>query len=153
MARTLAKAARMPRVDFSEGFTRGNNPVYVFGGLLTERQFNAGDFALNFLNTPPPLDIFRTQFSAGRRAAGKAGPDFWIPGVRPCSDLKSAAAPRLGCGIAARCHCPSFNPKSRSFACLSCQNGPLLLGHSVHLSFVFIHIPASNRQKKSSLCE
>ena len=59
-----AKAGRLPHLDFSEGFTRGNNPVYVFGGLLTERQFNAGDFALNFLNTPPPLDIFRTQFSA-----------------------------------------------------------------------------------------
>ncbi len=51
-------------MDFSEGFTRGNNPVYVFGGLLTQRQFTAGDFALGFLNTPPPLDIFRTQFSA-----------------------------------------------------------------------------------------
>ncbi len=59
-----AKAARLPRVDFSEGFTRGNNPVYVFGGLLTERQFSAGDFGLNFLNTPPPLDIFHTQFTA-----------------------------------------------------------------------------------------
>lgn len=59
-----AKAARLPRVDFSEGFTRGNNPVYVFGGLLTQRQFTAGDFALGFLDTPPPLDIFRTQFSA-----------------------------------------------------------------------------------------
>jgi len=59
-----ARAARMPRVDFSEGFTRGNNPVYVFGGLLTERQFAASDFGLNFLNTPPPLDIFRTQFGA-----------------------------------------------------------------------------------------
>jgi outer membrane protein TolC len=59
-----AKAARLPRLDFSEGFTRGNNPVYVFGGLLTERQFVAGDFGLNFLNTPPPLDIFHTQFTA-----------------------------------------------------------------------------------------
>ena len=59
-----AKAARLPRLDFSEGFTRGNNPVYVFGGLLTERQFRASDFGLNFLNTPPPLDIFRTQFTA-----------------------------------------------------------------------------------------
>ena len=74
MARTVAKAARMPRVDFSEGFTRGNNPVYVFGGLLTERQFSAGDFALNFLNTPPPLDNFRTQFSAGRRDAVRVAP-------------------------------------------------------------------------------
>ena len=59
-----ARAARMPRVDFSEGFTRGNNPVYVFGGLLTERQFTSSDFALGSLNTPRPLDIFRTQFSA-----------------------------------------------------------------------------------------
>ena len=59
-----ARAARWPRVDFSEGFTRGNNPVYVFGGLLTERQFTANDFALGFLNTPRPLDIFHTQFSA-----------------------------------------------------------------------------------------
>jgi outer membrane protein len=60
-----AKAARLPRVDFTEGFTRGNNPVYVFGGLLTQRQFTAGNFGLNFLNTPPPLDLFRTQLSAG----------------------------------------------------------------------------------------
>jgi len=59
-----AKAARLPRVDFSEGFTRGNNPVYVFGGLLTERQFTTSAFALNFLNTPPPLDIFRTQITS-----------------------------------------------------------------------------------------
>ena len=59
-----ARAAWMPRVDFSEGFTRGNNPVYVFGGLLTERQFTASDFGLGSLNTPRPLDIFRTQFSA-----------------------------------------------------------------------------------------
>jgi len=59
-----AKAARAPRVDFSEGFTRSNNPVYVFGGLLTERHFTAGDFGLNFLNAPLPLDVFRTQFTA-----------------------------------------------------------------------------------------
>jgi outer membrane protein TolC len=59
-----AKAVRMPRVDFSEGFSRSNNPVYVFGTLLTQQRFNASDFALNFLNTPPPLDNFRTQLSA-----------------------------------------------------------------------------------------
>jgi len=59
-----ARAARMPRVDFSEGFTRSNNPVYVFGTLLTQQRFNASDFALNLLNTPPPLDNFRTELSA-----------------------------------------------------------------------------------------
>ena len=59
-----ARAARYPRVDFSESFTRGNNPVFVFGALLTERQFTAADFALDSLNTPRPLDLFRTQFTA-----------------------------------------------------------------------------------------
>jgi outer membrane protein len=59
----IAKAGRYPHLDFSEGFTRGNNPVYVFGSLLTQRQFSAQNFALGFLNAPPPLDNFRTQFS------------------------------------------------------------------------------------------
>jgi outer membrane protein len=61
---TVARASRYPRVDFSEAFTRGNNPVYVFGTLLTQRQFNASDFALNVLNTPLPLDNFLTQFTS-----------------------------------------------------------------------------------------
>jgi outer membrane protein TolC len=61
---TVAKAGRYPRLDFAEGFTRGNNPVYVFGSLLTQRQFTAANFALGFLNTPPPLNNFRTQVTA-----------------------------------------------------------------------------------------
>ena len=61
---TVAASGRYPRLDFSEGFARGNNPVYVFGSLLTQRQFTARNFELGFLNTPTPLDNFRTQFSA-----------------------------------------------------------------------------------------
>ena len=59
-----AKSGYMPHLNFSEGFTRGNNPVYVFGTLLTQRQFTAANFDLGFLNVPPPIDNFRTQFSA-----------------------------------------------------------------------------------------
>jgi outer membrane protein len=60
----VAKAGRYPHLDFSESFMRGNNPVYVFGSLLTQRQFTARNFDLALLNVPPPLDNFRTQFSA-----------------------------------------------------------------------------------------
>jgi outer membrane protein len=60
----VAKAGYLPQVNFAEGFTRGNNPVYVFGSLLTQRQFTAANFALPFLNVPPPLDNFRTAFTA-----------------------------------------------------------------------------------------
>jgi outer membrane protein len=61
---TVAQADRYPRLDFSEGFARGNNPVYVFGSLLTQRQFAARNLDLGLLNVPPPLDNFRTQFTA-----------------------------------------------------------------------------------------
>jgi len=61
---TAAKSFRYPRLDFAEGFTRGNNPVYVFGTLLTQGQFTANNFALGFLNSPPALDNFRTGFVA-----------------------------------------------------------------------------------------
>ena len=61
---TVAQAGRYPRVDFAETATRGNNPVYVFGSLLTQGQFAASNFALSSLNYPPPLNNFRTQFTA-----------------------------------------------------------------------------------------
>ena len=57
-----ARAGWFPRVDFAQGFTRGNNPVYVFGTLLTQRQFTQVNFALSTLNTPTPLDNFQTRF-------------------------------------------------------------------------------------------
>ncbi|HUK53981.1 MAG TPA: TolC family protein [Candidatus Binatia bacterium] len=63
-ARALgARSAWYPRIDFSQGFTRGNNPVYVFGTLLTQRRFTADNFALPSLNAPHPLDNFDTRFS------------------------------------------------------------------------------------------
>jgi outer membrane protein len=57
------QAAWFPRFDFHQDFTRGNNPVYVFGTKLTQHQFSAVDFALNQLNTPTPLDNFQTRFN------------------------------------------------------------------------------------------
>src|SRR5271165_6124682 len=56
------QAAWFPRFDFHQDFTRGNNPVYVFGTKLTQRQFSNADFALNNLNTPTPLDNFQARF-------------------------------------------------------------------------------------------
>jgi outer membrane protein TolC len=56
------QSAWYPRFDFHQDFTRGNNPVYVFGSKLTQRQFTAADFALNSLNAPTPLDNFQTRF-------------------------------------------------------------------------------------------
>ncbi|MGB2676186.1 MAG: TolC family protein [Candidatus Acidiferrum sp.] len=56
-----AQGAWFPRIDFHQDFTRGNNPVYVFGTKLTQRQFSTADFAPNKLNTPTPIDNFQTR--------------------------------------------------------------------------------------------
>jgi len=84
---TAARSFRYPRADFAEGFTRGNNPVYVFGTLLTQRQFAAPNFALGFLNTPPPLDNFRAAFTATQPAAqlgyGHSGPPTTDRNMQP----------------------------------------------------------------------
>jgi outer membrane protein len=55
------QAGWYPRFDFHQNFTRGNNPVYVFGTKLTQHRFSADDFQLNTLNTPRPLDNFQTR--------------------------------------------------------------------------------------------
>ena len=60
----VAESNRYPRLDFSEGFERGNNPVYVFSSLLMQRHFAQQNFQLGLLNFPTPMDNFRTRFPA-----------------------------------------------------------------------------------------
>ncbi|HUX68636.1 MAG TPA: TolC family protein [Terriglobales bacterium] len=59
-----ARAGRLPRLDLDEGFTRSNNPVAVFGTLLSQQRFTAADFALPALNQPAPLNNFQTRLTA-----------------------------------------------------------------------------------------
>lgn len=59
-----ARSGRLPRVQYMESFQSGNNPVYVFGSLLTQRQFTAANFALDPLNRPDALNNFQSQVVA-----------------------------------------------------------------------------------------
>ncbi|MGE0360857.1 MAG: TolC family protein [Vicinamibacterales bacterium] len=58
-----ARAGRLPSLDVSESWQRGNQPVFVFGSLLAQRAFGADDFALDALNRPDPVGNFRTALS------------------------------------------------------------------------------------------
>jgi len=74
-----ARAGFLPRLDFTQSWQRGNQPVFVFGSLLAQRQFAEADFALRQLNTPEPLTNSRSAlaveqpvFDGGRtRAAAR----------------------------------------------------------------------------------
>ncbi len=62
-AAALARTQLLPQLNFSEDISRGNDPVYVFGERLRERQFTQNDFALNALNRPQPIGNFSSRFS------------------------------------------------------------------------------------------
>ena len=49
------RAGYLPRIDFEQSLTGGNNPVYVFGTLLNQRRFTEANFAIPSLNTPDPV--------------------------------------------------------------------------------------------------
>jgi outer membrane protein len=57
---TQARAGYRPKVDVAESWQRGNQPVFVFSSLLSQRQFTAADFALSALNHPDAVDNYRS---------------------------------------------------------------------------------------------
>src|SRR5688572_29098830 len=55
-----AQSGYWPRIDLTETVQRGNQPVYVFGSLLSQRRFTAANFAIPALNDPDPVTNTRT---------------------------------------------------------------------------------------------
>lgn len=98
-----ARAGYLPRADLAEAWQRGNQPVYVFGALLNQRRFTAGDFALDALNHPEALDNFRVSIAVeqsvydggqtrARVAAARVGVDLAASGRRRAGQALAVAA-------------------------------------------------------------
>ena len=58
-----ARAGKLPKLNYSESFTRSDNPVYVFSSLLTQHQFGAENFNIGPLNRPDSLNDFQSQLT------------------------------------------------------------------------------------------
>ncbi len=58
-----ARAALLPRIDFTESYSRSDNPVYAFGTRLAQDRLVPQDLAFPGLNHPDALDDFRSQLS------------------------------------------------------------------------------------------
>lgn len=56
---TEAKSGFLPKVNYSEAWTRSDNPAFVFSSLLTQRRFSEANFGLAALNRPEFLNNFR----------------------------------------------------------------------------------------------
>ena len=60
---SMAHTALLPRLNFTEDLSRGNDPVYVFGTKLRQQRFMQSDFSLDSLNRPTPTGNFATRLS------------------------------------------------------------------------------------------
>lgn len=56
-----ARGGKLPKVNYSESFTRSDNPVFVFSSLLTQHQFGAENFSIGPLNRPDFLNNFQSE--------------------------------------------------------------------------------------------
>ena len=57
---TQARSGFFPRIDVTESIQRGNQPVFVFSTLLSQRRFAAANFDVQTLNHPAPETNIRT---------------------------------------------------------------------------------------------
>ena len=61
---TVARGGSLPKINYSESWTRSDNPVFVFSSLLTQRQFGEQNFQIHALNEPGFLNNFQSQVTA-----------------------------------------------------------------------------------------
>src|ERR1035441_8628960 len=59
-----ARGGSLPKVNYSESWTRSDNPVFVFSSLLTQHQFGEQNFQVGPLNRPDFLNNFQSQVTA-----------------------------------------------------------------------------------------
>jgi outer membrane protein TolC len=59
-----ARAGFLPKVNYSESWSRSDNPVFVFSSLLTQHQFGEQNFLLGPLNRPDFLNNFQSLVTA-----------------------------------------------------------------------------------------
>ena len=59
-----ARSGFLPKVNYSESWTRSDNPVFVFSSLLTQHQFGEDNFLLGPLNRPDFLNNFQSLVTA-----------------------------------------------------------------------------------------
>ncbi|HVP65379.1 MAG TPA: TolC family protein [candidate division Zixibacteria bacterium] len=57
----MARTSFLPRFEFSESLTKGNDQVYAFGTRLRQARFAQADFAISNLNHPEPITNFATR--------------------------------------------------------------------------------------------
>ena len=96
-----ARAGKLPKLNYSESFTRSDNPVFVFSSLLTQHQFGAENFNIGPLNRPDSINNFQSQLTVDQVLYDAGQTRNAVKSARPLSaDDRRRSAPdpdAIGC--------------------------------------------------------
>jgi outer membrane protein TolC len=98
----LAQSGFYPRIDLSESVQRGNQPVFVFGSLLSQRRFTAANFALDQLNDPDPTTNTRTALTLDQPVFDAGLTRLAVKAAGIVRDLAIVERERVGQDLAVR---------------------------------------------------
>jgi outer membrane protein len=84
-----ARSGLLPKVNYSESWTRSDNPVFVFGSLLTQGQFGAENFQIGSLNHPYFLNNFQSQITADQVLYGAGATRHAVRSAELTKDIAS----------------------------------------------------------------
>ena len=86
-----AQSGFWPRIDVSESVQRGNQPVFVFGSLLSQRKFTAANFAIPALNHPEPVTNTRTAIALDQQVFNAGLTTLSVEAARMGGEVARAA--------------------------------------------------------------
>jgi outer membrane protein TolC len=96
-----ARSALWPKISFSESWQRGNQPVFVFGTLLSARRFAAENFAIDSLNHPDPVGYFHSVLSVEQLLFDGGRQRSTVDAARFQQTIATATTDQTAAGIAA----------------------------------------------------
>ena len=85
-----AQSGKLPKVNYSESWSRSDNPVFVFSSLLTQRQFGERNFQIGPLNRPNFLNNFQSQVIADQTIYDAGQTKHAVRSAELTRDLTSA---------------------------------------------------------------
>lgn len=97
---TEARSGWFPRISVTESWQRGDDPVFVFGSLLSSRQFTASNFAIDALNHPDAIGLFRNRIAVEQLLFDGGRQNALVEGAQSRRDINQLSADEASAAIA-----------------------------------------------------
>ena len=96
-----AESGYLPKLGYSESIQRSDNPVFVFGSLLNQRQFTQSNFNLGLLNNPNFVNNFQSQVRADQTLYDFGATNWQVRSAKLGTEIASEDERRTRMGVIA----------------------------------------------------